>query len=80
MQSSTHFLKMDLLRKYKFLIMFLMIIVLMIVLAYWISQKLLGHLDEHMPGFEKAGYKMETRNENSTPECQLDVFTIHNPA
>ena len=71
---------MDLLRKYKFLIMFLVIIILMIVLAYWISQQLLGHLDKNMPGFGKSGYKHEIRNENSLPVIRIDLFTIHHPA
>ena len=71
---------MDLLRKYKLLIMFLMIVVLMIVLAYWISQQLLGHLDKNMPGFGKSGYKHEIRNENREPTCQIELFNIHNPA
>jgi hypothetical protein len=71
---------MDLLRKYKLLIMFLMIVVLMIVLAYWISQQLLGHLDKNMPGFGKTGTRYEIGNENNTQKCRIDLFTIHHPA
>ena len=60
--------------------MFLMIVVLMIVLAYWVSQQLLGHLDKNMPGFGKTGYKTEIRNEINAPEGHFDPFNLSYPA